>query len=480
MKTQYIFPENGVASSDLTQRLQTLKSCDARWDLGKVFGFVYHPGNHYAKLSEEYLNAFQYESTLNPSTFPSLKNFEKDIVCMASELLHGDQHVAGNVTSGGSESIFLALKVARDLANDQHSEKAEWEVILPETAHPAFLKACHYLGLRAIIVPVGDNKRADPAAMRNAISPRTIMLACAAPCFPYGVVDPIEDVAQIARKHKLLFHVDACLGGFMLPFLEELGYDLPGFDFRIKGITSISLDAHKYGYSPKGVSVILYRSRKLRRQQFFIHADWSGGIFASTTFMGTKGGGPVAGCWAVMNHLGREGYRTIARQVMKTTESIREGIEIHKNLHVIGSPDMSVLAFTSDNGNIFNIGDALNSKGWHLDRLQFPDALHITVTQLNIGKEDDFLQDLNEIMNNEASLKQEFRATKSSVKIARILSGILPGMVIEKVARMAGSGIGSIGKENKIPQAALYGISASFKNRKNISTLVRNLLDGMY
>ncbi len=480
MKTKHFFPESGVAGSDLIKRIEGLKSGDARWELGKVFGFVYHPGSHLAKLSGEYLNAFLYESTLNPSAFPSLRKFEKDIVRMTTELMHGDQLVAGSVTTGGSESIFLALKVACEHANDRHTENTRREIVIPETAHPAFLKACHYLGLKAVIVPVGNDKRADMATMQRAITSSTIMMACSAPCFPYGVVDPVRDIARVACKHNLLFHVDACMGGFMLPFMEDVGYQVPAFDFRIKGITSISLDAHKYGYSPKGVSIILYRNRKLRKKQFFVHSEWPGGIFASTTFMGTKSGGPVAGCWAIMNHLGREGYGTIAGQVMQTAQIIREGIEKRKHLKVIGSPDMSVMAFTSSKGNIFNIGDALAAKGWHLDRLQFPDALHITVTHLNIGKEEEFLQDLNEVMENEDSLTRDYRALKRSVGIARMLSGILPGSVLEQAGRRLGSGMDSPGKGNKIPQAALYGISASFKNRKNVNKLVRNILDGMY
>jgi len=471
MKTNQLFPENGVSESDLSNRLQAFKSADARWDQGKVFGFVYHPGSYYSRLSEEYLNAFLYESTLNPSTFPSLMDFEKKIIRMAVELMHGDGNTAGSITSGGSESIFLALKVARDSAAETESENNRWEVVLPETIHPAFLKACHYLGLKAIVVPVGDDKRADVNAMENAISSRTILLACSAPCFPYGLVDPISDIGQIARKHGVLFHVDACMGGFMLPFMEELGYRVPNFDFKVPGVTSISLDAHKYGYAPKGVSIILYKNRKLRKKQFFVHTDWSGGIFASTTFMGTKSGGPLAGCWAVMNHLGREGYRTIAKQVMRTTTCLIQGIEAFESLHIIGRPDMSVLAFSSDKGDIFNIGDALGAKGWHLDRLQFPDALHLTVTQLNIGKESDFLRDLDEIMGNETSLRKEYRVTKSSVKFVRVMTKFLPASFVSLMASKA---------DNSKKKAALYGISASLKNRRNVSNLVLNLLDGMY
>jgi len=399
---------------------------------------------------------------------------------MAVELMHGNHQTAGNVTSGGSESIFLALKVARDSAADEDKGNTLWEVVLPETTHPAFLKACHYLGLKAVIVPVDGDKRADLDAIEKAITSRTILLACSAPCFPYGVVDPVSELGKLARKHKLLCHVDACLGGFMLPFLEDIGYPVPCFDFRVRGVTSISLDAHKYGYSPKGVSIVLYKNRKLRRNQFFVHADWSGGIFASTTFMGTKSGGPLAGCWAVMNSLGREGYQTIARQVMKTSTQLRLGIDAHESLHVIGRPDMSVMAFTSDHGNIFNIGDALTSKGWHLDRLQFPDALHLTVTQLNIGKEEEFLKDLDEVMENESSLDQEYRAQKKSVSIVRALTTILPGASVEMLARKAGKQNKKAESKIKIPQAALYGISASLGNRKDVNKLVLNLLDGMY
>ncbi|MCK4920432.1 MAG: aspartate aminotransferase family protein, partial [Bacteroidales bacterium] len=303
---------------------------------------------------------------------------------------------------------------------------------------------------------------------------------CSAPCFPYGVIDPVSRIGQIAKKYNLLFHVDACMGGFMLPFLEDIGYKIPTFDFRVPGVSSISLDAHKYGYAPKGTSIILYRNRTHRKKQFFVHADWPGGIFASTTFMGTKSGGPIAGCWAIMNHLGKQGYRTIAEEVMNTTRRIKEGIQKFNTLQIISDPEMSVLAFTSLNGDIFNIGDALESKGWHLDRLQFPDALHLTVTQLNIGREDAFLDDLSEILGNETLLRKEFKAMNSSVKFAGRLSSILPGTLIDKLAKKAGNLISREGRGGDVPQAALYGISASLKNRKNVKKLVENLLDGMY
>jgi len=480
MKRDKIFGEKSMAGDEITRMLSEHKAGDAQWAQGKTFGFVYHPGEQHAKLSEAYRAAFQYESTLNPSAFPSLRKFEKEVIGMAGELMHGDRHVAGSVTTGGTESIFLALQVAREQAREQYGDDVQAEVILPETAHPAFLKGCHYLSLKAVVVPVTEDGKADPEAMEAAITPHTILLAASAPCFPYGVVDPVKELGKIALKKKLLLHVDACMGGFMLPFMEDLGYPVAGFDFRVSGVTSISLDAHKYGYAPKGTSIILYKSRKLRKKQFFIHTEWRGGIFASTTFMGTKSGGPVAGCWAIMKHLGREGYRDLAQEVMKTSLLIRSGIEGFNSLEIIGNPQMSLLAFTSKEGNIFNIGDALQRKGWYLDRLQFPDALHLTITQLNIGMETKFLMDLAEVLGEEQTLLKEYKATQYSINIADTLTRIFPSIVVDNLTRWAGKMMNRTGGSASMPQAALYGISASLSNRKNIRKLITNLLDGMY
>ncbi len=480
MKKEHTFPEYGMTEHELTSMLVEHKADDAQWNSGKTFGFIYHPGNKYAKLSEVYQEAFQYETTLNPTAFPSLRKFEKEVIGMASELVHGDPHVAGSVTTGGTESIFLALKVARDLALEREKKDLPYEVILPGTAHPAFLKACHYLSLKPVIVPVDARMMADVDAMQDAIGPNTIMMACSAPCFPYGVVDPVRQLGEVALKHHLLLHVDACMGGFMLPFLEEEGYPVPEYDFRVPGVSSISLDAHKYGYAPKGVSIILYKNRKLRRKQFFIHTEWQGGIFASTTFAGTRGGGPLAGCWAVMKHMGREGYRSLARKVMETTLIIREGIESMDELRILGDPDMSVFAFTSRRGNIYNIGDALALKGWYLDRLQFPEALHLTITQLNIGRGEEFLNDLREVLSNEASLASAQKGMQKTVLWVNRITKILPAGITAKLARMAGSKMDGPDEGDQGSQAALYGISATLANRSNVRGLVENLLDGMY
>jgi sphinganine-1-phosphate aldolase len=480
MKKETFFPEEGMTGDELRAMLEEHKKDDAAWNQGRTFGFVFHPGKQGAMLSEEYQAAFQYESTLNPTAFPSLRKFEKEITGMARDLMHGGRHVAGSMTTGGTESIFLALKVARDAAMDSGEKKAPFQVVLPATAHPAFLKACHFLSLEPVVVPVDPAGRASSEAMQGAINSRTILMVASAPCFPYGVVDPVKSLGAIARKHRLLFHVDACMGGFMLPFMEELGYEVPLFDFRVPGVSSISLDAHKYGYAPKGASVLLYRNRELRKKQFFIHTEWPGGIFASTTFMGTKSGGPLAGCWAIMHHLGRKGYREIVEEVMHTTRRIRQGIAGLDGLEIIGDPAMSLLAFTSRTGNIFNIGDALSRKGWHLDRLQFPDALHLTITRLNTGREEEFLQDLADVLKEEENLTKDYKTTRNTVQIAETLTRILPAFLVDKLSRTAGGMMSSPGRGNRIPQAALYGLSATSTHRKNISKLVTNLLDGMY
>jgi sphinganine-1-phosphate aldolase len=480
MRTIQTLPQSGFSASELEEVLLKCKSGDVRWDQGKIFGFVYHPGSFYAKVAERYLQAFLYESTLNPATFPSLRRFEREIVQMASGLVHGDRQVSGSVTSGGTESIILALKVARELAREKGNMEEPFEVILPETIHPAFLKGCDLLSLLPVLVPVGIGKRADPEAMEASISPRTILIACSAPCFPYGVVDPVEELGEVARKHRMFMHVDACLGGFMLPFLESSGNAVPRFDFRVRGVTSLSMDAHKYGYAPKGTSVLLFRERAMRRKQFFIHTEWPGGIFASTTLLGTRSGGPLAGCWAIMNHLGAEGYRTIASAVMDTTHKIADGIRHLEGLRLLAEPDMSVLAFTSDTGDIHRVGDALARKGWHLDRLQFPDALHLTITQLNVGVEEKFLNDLESVLHEQQERSMKSQPHRQPEKMLSRIMECLPDQMVDPLVRKAGEKMGTENGDRGRSVSALYGFSATMKDRKNMKKMIINLLDGLY
>ncbi len=473
-------PESGATAEQLLMQLRTSLSREANWKGGQVFGYVYHAGEAASEVSESYFRAFMHESTLNPTTFPSLHRFQREVVKMAAGLMNGGRQVAGTMTSGGTESIFLALFAAREEALEQGKTTGPFEVILPETIHPAFLKACKYLMIKEVIVPVGSDRRADPSAMERAITHNTILLACSAPSYPYGLVDPVEELGRIAQKYHLMLHVDACLGGFILPFMEQLGEPVPPFDFRVPGITSLSLDAHKYGYAPKGNSILLYRRRALRKKQFYVYADWPGGIYASVSFMGTRSGGPAAGCWAMMKSMGKQGYRELAREAMETTRKLASGIAAIKGLELLHDPVFPIIAFTSPGQNIHRIGDAMSARGWHLDRLQFPDALHMVITRSHVSTVNPFLHELQEVVR-ECSLPD--RQVHSTTRIAGAVRGIMrlfPEALAERVLRRAGASMGAPAGGRGSRQAAMYGLSATLENRKDMKRFVLNLLDGMF
>jgi len=251
---------------------------------------------------------------------------------------------------------------------------------VPESAHPAFDKAAHYLDVEIVHTALREDMRCDTDAMRDAMDDNTVLIAGSAPCYPFGVIDPIPEIAALAAERGVLCHVDACLGAYLLPFVERLGRPVPPWDFRVPGVTSISADLHKYGYSARGASVILYRDRKLRRHQFFATSDWPGGLYGSPTLAGSRPGGAIAAAWAVLNYLGVEGYTRLARVVMDATVALIDGINAVPELRVLGEPDMSVFAFTSDSLDIHAVGDALAEAGWHPDRQQLPPSLHCMVT----------------------------------------------------------------------------------------------------
>jgi glutamate/tyrosine decarboxylase-like PLP-dependent enzyme len=267
-------------------------------------------------------------------------------------------------------------------------------MILPITAHPAFQKAAHYFDVKAVVVPVGEDYRVDLARVEASINDNTILVVGSAPCFPYGVIDPIAELAAIASARAIPMHVDACLGGFFLPFLERLGEPVRPWDFRVPGVTSISADLHKYGFANKGVSTILYRSRELRRRQFFSYADWPGGLYGSPTLAGSRGGAPIAAAWAVWQHLGERGFTDLARRTMATTRRLVDGVAATPGLRVLGRPDMSVFAFTSDSMDVYALASALEAGGWRLDRQQLPPSLHMMVSPAHEQVADRFLEDL--------------------------------------------------------------------------------------
>jgi glutamate/tyrosine decarboxylase-like PLP-dependent enzyme len=318
---------------------------------------------------------------------------EAELVSACADLFHGGDECRGTLTSGGTESILMALKTARDWGRAERGiERAE--IVIPITAHPAFKKAAHYLDLKVHHAPVAADFRVDLGAMEKLIGPNTVLVAGSAPPYPHGVVDPIEAIAALAKREGVLCHVDACLGGFILPFARKLGRDIPAFDFAVDGVNSLSADLHKYGYAAKGASVVLYRDAALRKHQFFTYAGWPGGLYASPSMAGTRPGGAIASAWAVLHYLGEEGYLRKAAEVLKTTDALIAGIRAIPGLRVLGAPHASVFAFSADGFDVYALGDAMESRGWRLDRQHAPAALHCMVTPAHAAVVGEFLEDL--------------------------------------------------------------------------------------
>ncbi|MBK9713317.1 MAG: aspartate aminotransferase family protein [Kouleothrix sp.] len=466
-------PAGGRPRERVLDAMRARRSDDVKWQAGRVWSLVFYPGDQIAGLVKDAYALFFSENGLNPTAFPSLRGFETDVVAMTAGLLGGDAEVAGNMTSGGTESILLTVLTAREWGRARRPAVREPEMILPLTAHPAFDKAAHYFGVRPVRVPVRKDFRADVAAVEAAITKNTVLLVGSAPSYPHGVVDPIADLARVARRRGLLLHVDACVGGMMLPFVRRLGYPAPEFDFGVPGVTSISVDLHKYGYAAKGASVILYRSRELHRHQLFAQTDWPGGIYASPTMTGTRPGGAIAAAWAVMQHLGESGYLAIADEVMRTTVRLKQGIGEIAGVRVLSDPDMSVFAIGSDTLDIYEVGDELTLRGWHLDRQQFPPCLHMTVNAAHAKVADAFLRDLAAAVA--AARRPSLRRTRVAltVGLARAAARVLPAPLMRLLTTRAG------GPGARLPSrtAAMYGMMGSLPNRGDIREVVLDLVE---
>ncbi len=392
-------PEDGKARADILDEIRRLERREAaRWQEGYVSGAVYHGDpEHIAFLNEAYAITSQ-TNPLHSDLWPSIAKYEAEIVSMTANML-GAQHavdaqVCGTVSSGGTESIMLAMRSYRDWARDMKGITSP-ELVVPSTAHAAFDKSAQYFGIKLVKVPVGEDCRADVAATGKAINRHTICVVGSAISFPHGAVDPIEELSELARKRGIGFHTDACLGGFILPWAERLGYDVPAFDFRLPGVTSISVDTHKYGYAAKGTSVVLYRNHDLRHYQYYKVGDWPGGLYFSPTFAGSRPGALSAACWAAMMSMGERGYLDASRRILETGARIRDGIRAIPGLKVLGKP-LWVIAFGSDELDIYRIMDFMTKRSWNLNGLHKPAAVHIAVTLRHTqdGVAERFLTDL--------------------------------------------------------------------------------------
>jgi sphinganine-1-phosphate aldolase len=372
-------PKNRRSKEDVLAELRTLRADDARYKDGRTFSLVYHVDDEHSALLKEAYGEFISENGLSPLAFPSLRRMESEVVSMAAELFHGDEGVAGTMTTGGTESILMAVKAARQWAREEKGI-ARPEMIVPRSVHPAFEKASHYFDVDILHAELDADFRVDVKHVERLITPRTALIVGSAPPYPHGVMDPIAELAALAQSRGLLFHVDACLGGFFLPFAKKLGRDIPPFGFEVPGVTSLSADLHKYGYAAKGASVVLYRDRALRRHQFYAYGGWPGGLYASPSMTGTRPGGAIAAAWAAMHYLGEEGYLENARRVLSAARRLIEGIHAIPGLRVLGKPQIGVFSFGSDTLNVYELGDAMDARGWKMDRQQGPPALHCMLT----------------------------------------------------------------------------------------------------
>jgi len=387
-----------MSQGEIVDSLTALRADDVRWQDGKTFGMVYDAGPELHAVVEQVAQLFLHDNALNTQAFPSLARIQSDVVGITAELLHGDHDVAGFMTSGGTESILCAVKAARERAREERGI-TEPEMVVAASAHAAFHKAAHYFGIRLHKVPVRDDWRADVDGMAALVGPNTALVVGSAPQYPQGVIDPIPELAALAAEVGASFHTDACMGGFLLPFMEELGYEVPPWDFRVDGVTTISADLHKLGYAPKGASVVLHRTKALRRYQTFVFDDWLGGVYASSGLQGTRSALPMATAWATLHHLGREGYLRLTERTIETRERMVEGIRALDGLDVLGEPEAQCVAMATAPGyedalDVFAVGDALLARGWFHDRQKPPDSLHSTVSAGNAPVIEQYLSDL--------------------------------------------------------------------------------------
>ncbi|MFJ9391166.1 pyridoxal phosphate-dependent decarboxylase family protein [Nocardioides sp. NPDC101246] len=387
--------------TDALTQLRELQTADLPVHGGRTLAYVYDSGlPDIDRIGREAVAAYAGSNGLDPTAFPSLLRMETEVVGTAADLLDAPESVVGTVTSGGTESVLLAVQTARDA----HPGIEHPRMVLPTTAHAAFHKAAHYFGVEPVLVPVGPDFRADPAAMAAAMDERTVLVVASAPSYAHGVVDPVTAIAAAAAERGIRCHVDACIGGWVLPYATRLGRDVPAWTFAVEGVTSISVDLHKYAYAPKGTSVLLHRTPDLRRPQFFASAAWPGYTMLNSTMQSTKSGGPLAGAWAVMRSLGDEGYEKLARDVFEAVDRIRAGVGEIPQLAVVSTPDSTLIALTTDETcDPFTVCDEMAARGWYVQpQMSYagsPATIHLSVSAATLPHVPELLAALAEAVS---------------------------------------------------------------------------------
>src|SRR5690242_2882188 len=383
-------PDKGVPGEQILDELRELRRADLPTHGGRLFAYVYDPAlDGLDDLARAAHAISVHVNGLDPTAFPSLLAMENALVAAAIKLLRGGPAAVGSVTSGGTESLILAVKAARD----SRPELTTPRLVVPSTGHAAFAKAAHYLRVALDVVPVGDDLRAEPAAMAAAITPDTVLAAASAPSYAHGVVDPIPAIAAAAAERAVRFHVDACFGGWVLPYLKRLGADLPEFDLAVPGVTSISVDLHKYAYAPKGVSLLLHRDEELRLPQYFAYADWPGYTMINPVISSTRSGGPIAAAVATLRTIGDAGYLELADRTRAAVAVLAEAVAATDGVRLFAPPETTVVCMAAD-VDPFVLADELAARGWHTQPQmafgELPATIHLTVTAAVAATAPDF------------------------------------------------------------------------------------------
>jgi glutamate/tyrosine decarboxylase-like PLP-dependent enzyme len=388
-------PKNGSRWEDLKPQMLERGGADANWREGKTAVYVFNAGEDVARVQKEAYTMYMSENGLGPLAFPSLKQMEDEVIGMGLSLLHAPEGAKGTMTSGGTDSITMAVKTARDFARAERCVSGQGNIVAPYSAHPAFDKAAKLMELEIRRIPVGSDLLADAAAMAAVIDDQTIMLVGSAPSFPYGLIDDIEALSDVAVARNLWLHVDACVGGYIAPFVRMNGGNVRAFDFELPGVMSMSADLHKYGYCAKGASTVLYRSEALHNYMVFDCSDWPGGRMVTPTLAGTRPGGAISAAWAVMNFLGEEGYRAKHAEVTDARKAIEEGVKA-LGFEVLGEPQLGIVAFSHPTADVFAVYRQMYRKGWFTSLTTQPKALHLMLSPFHKQVTDTYLKDLSD------------------------------------------------------------------------------------
>ena len=393
--THLNLPEHGRAPDEVLKDLKGFSAGDPAYKDGRLWSLVYHLDDEHDDFAAAAYRQYSSANGLNPGAFQSLKRMETDIISIVAGLLHGGPETCGVLTAGGTESCLMAVKTYRDLARKKRQVRRP-NMILPTTAHVAWFKAAGYFGVTPRLLPLNEDLSTDISKLARMINRNTVMILGSAPEYPHGTIDPIAEMGEIAQAKGVPLHVDACVGGFILPFMEMNGITLPDWDFRVPGVTSMSADLHKYGYTAKGASTILYRNLDLLKHQMFVYQDWPGGVFASPALLGTRPGGAYAAAWAVLQKMGTDGYRDLAARTTQAVEHLKTGIAQIDGLRLLGNPQGPLLAFgaSARGPNMFAVADQLEQKGWSVNRVQNPDGIHAMVTARHLDVVPEYLADL--------------------------------------------------------------------------------------